>query len=178
MTDDPTSLMDNVESSSVCSWEAVEDRNSVQSSSAGNLTSSVLWVPDHCVSRCTGCQTEFWLGRRKHHCRSCGQIFCADCSEFWAALPDERLYEPVRLCGPCYHSVTTKIQLQQQNRNNNLQQQQQQQLDPMLVGFQNSQIQQKNHYHQNNSTSMEPCKHAAVNSTNDRAPIKATTATN
>lgn len=66
------SLLDNVENSSVCSWEAVEDRNSVQSSSAGNLTSSVLWVPDHCVSRCTGCQTEFWLGRRKHHCRYIG----------------------------------------------------------------------------------------------------------
>ncbi|KAJ6636385.1 Myotubularin-related protein 3, partial [Pseudolycoriella hygida] len=171
--DDPTSLLDNIENSSVCSWEAVEDRNSAQSVSAGVLTNSVLWVPDHCVSRCTGCQTEFWLGRRKHHCRSCGQIFCADCSEFWAALPDEKLYQPVRLCGPCYHSVTTKIQLQQQNRNNNLQQQ----AHSMLVGHSNSQIQQ-NQYHQNTSTSMEPCKHAAANSANDRAPIKATTATN
>lgn len=28
-----------------------------------------LWVPDHAVSRCTGCGTEFWLGRRRHHCR-------------------------------------------------------------------------------------------------------------
>lgn len=44
-------------------------------------------------------------------CRSCGQIFCADCSEFWAALPDERLYQPVRLCGPCYHNVTTNTQV-------------------------------------------------------------------
>ncbi len=69
LTIEKASLLDNIENSSVCSWEAVEDRNSVQSSSAGNLTSSVLWVPDHCVSRCTGCQTEFWLGRRKHHCR-------------------------------------------------------------------------------------------------------------
>ncbi|XP_037035625.1 myotubularin-related protein 4 isoform X4 [Bradysia coprophila] len=169
-----TSLLDNIENSSVCSWEAVEDRNSAQSSSAGNLASSVLWVPDHCVSRCTGCQTEFWLGRRKHHCRSCGQIFCADCSEFWAALPDERLYQPVRVCGPCYHSVTTKIQLQQQNRNNNLQQQ----VNPIL-GHPSTQTQStQNQYQPNNSTSMEPCKHAAVSSTNDRAPIKATTATN
>lgn len=44
-------------------------------------------------------------------CSSCGQIFCADCSEYWAALPDERLYTPVRLCGPCYHSVTGKPQV-------------------------------------------------------------------
>lgn len=41
---------------------------------------------------------------------SCGQIFCADCSEFWAPLPGENLLSPVRLCGPCYHSVTTRMQ--------------------------------------------------------------------
>lgn len=42
--------------------------------------------------------------------RSCGQIFCADCSEFWAPLPDIKLFSPARLCGPCYHSVTTRMQ--------------------------------------------------------------------
>lgn len=45
--------------------------------------------------------------------RSCGQIFCADCSEFWAPLPDEKLFTPVRLCGPCYHAVTTRMQVSQ-----------------------------------------------------------------
>lgn len=133
-----TSITDNgVENISVSSWEALEERSGAASAanSLQAMNSSVLWVPDHAVSRCTSCKTEFWLGRRKHHCRlvaanfktvsilrlnasflsapirSCGQIFCADCSEFWAALPDERLYEPVRLCGPCYHNVTTKVQV-------------------------------------------------------------------
>lgn len=72
---------------------------------------SVLWVPDYAVSRCTNCHTEFWLGRRRHHCRSCGNIFCADCSEYWAPLPDERLFQPVRLCSTCYNTVTGKIQV-------------------------------------------------------------------
>ncbi|XP_037035693.1 myotubularin-related protein 3 isoform X13 [Bradysia coprophila] len=64
--------------------------------------------------------------------------------------------------------------LQQQNRNNNLQQQ----VNPIL-GHPSTQTQStQNQYQPNNSTSMEPCKHAAVSSTNDRAPIKATTATN
>lgn len=45
------------------SWEAVEEGATLPE---GTPT---LWVPDHAVSRCTGCQTEFWLGRRKHHCR-------------------------------------------------------------------------------------------------------------
>lgn len=43
--------------------------------------------------------------------RSCGHIFCADCSEYWAALPDERLFTPVRLCASCYNLVTSKCQV-------------------------------------------------------------------
>uniref|UniRef100_A0A182R006 Lateral signaling target protein 2 homolog n=1 Tax=Anopheles farauti TaxID=69004 RepID=A0A182R006_9DIPT len=77
------------------------------SSSGVGCSSSVLWVPDHAVTRCTNCQTEFWLVRRKHHCRSCGQIFCAECSVFTAHLPDERVYQPVRLCEPCYRRISS-----------------------------------------------------------------------
>ncbi|XP_017480637.1 PREDICTED: myotubularin-related protein 4 isoform X1 [Rhagoletis zephyria] len=110
------SAIDNIENASICSWEAVEDRSAPSSSASSSIqqpnTASVLWVPDHAVKRCTSCQVEFWIGRRRHHCRSCGQIFCADCSEFWAPLPDAKLFNPVRLCGPCYHAVTTRIQLQ------------------------------------------------------------------
>lgn len=110
--DDPTSMVDSIiENASNCSWEAVDDRSGPSSgaNSSQQITSSVLWVPDHAVSRCTTCQIEFWLGRRKHHCRSCGQIFCADCSEYWAPLPDEKLFQPVRLCSPCYQSVSGKM---------------------------------------------------------------------
>ncbi|XP_016998647.2 phosphatidylinositol-3,5-bisphosphate 3-phosphatase MTMR4 isoform X2 [Drosophila takahashii] len=106
---------DIVENASTCSWEAVEERSGPPSfahpsSIQEKKASSVLWVPDHAVSRCSSCQTEFWLGRRKHHCRSCGEIFCADCSEFWAPLPNEKLFNPVRLCGSCYTTVTTNVQ--------------------------------------------------------------------
>lgn len=62
------SLQDlNIENLSVCSWEAVEDRSGP--SSGANSATNDLWVPDHAVSSCMGCHTEFWLGRRKHHCR-------------------------------------------------------------------------------------------------------------
>merc|ERR1712013_863582 len=44
------------------SWEAVEEGE----------TRPTLWVPDHAASQCMGCHTQFWFGRRKHHCRSCG----------------------------------------------------------------------------------------------------------
>ncbi|XP_015125043.1 myotubularin-related protein 3 [Diachasma alloeum] len=74
------------------SWEAVEELG----------PAPTLWVPDHAVNRCMGCDTEFWLGRRKHHCRCCGKIFCADCSENSTPLPSEQLYNPVRVCSECF----------------------------------------------------------------------------
>lgn len=81
------------------SWEAVEEGPIFPESI------STLWVPDHAVSRCTGCQTQFWLGRRKHHCRNCGRIFCADCSENSTPLPSEQLYSPVRVCTTCFSKL-------------------------------------------------------------------------
>lgn len=77
-------MMDAGENISVCSWEAVEEREGSGSGASsvsaqsdqmgtsnnnGHSNSKVLWVPDHAVNKCTGCSFEFWLGRRKHHCR-------------------------------------------------------------------------------------------------------------
>lgn len=84
-----------------CSWEAIDDRNPAF---------PVLWVPDHAITRCQSCQIEFWLGRRRHHCRSCGQIFCGDCSQYFAPFPKESFLEPVRLCGSCFQSVGWSFQ--------------------------------------------------------------------
>ncbi|XP_033221673.1 myotubularin-related protein 3 [Belonocnema kinseyi] len=74
------------------SWEAVEEL----------APAPTLWVPDHAVDHCMGCGIEFWLGRRRHHCRSCGRVFCADCSENSTPLPSEQLYNPVRVCSDCF----------------------------------------------------------------------------
>ncbi|KAK7070785.1 Myotubularin-related protein 4 [Halocaridina rubra] len=74
------------------SWEAVEEGEA----------RPTLWVPDHAVDACTGCSTQFWMGRRKHHCRSCGKIFCSECSENSIPIPREQLFQPVRVCGTCF----------------------------------------------------------------------------
>ncbi|XP_076300036.1 phosphatidylinositol-3,5-bisphosphate 3-phosphatase MTMR4 isoform X2 [Lasioglossum baleicum] len=92
------------------SWEAVEELG----------PAPTLWVPDHAVTRCMGCDTEFWLGRRKHHCRCCGKIFCADCSENSTPLPSEQLYDPVRVCSDCFsriHRHTSPCQCNARHRN-------------------------------------------------------------
>lgn len=38
------------------------------------------WVPDHKVNKCTRCKKDFTFFYRKHHCRICGHVFCANCT--------------------------------------------------------------------------------------------------
>uniref|UniRef100_S4RR47 FYVE-type domain-containing protein n=1 Tax=Petromyzon marinus TaxID=7757 RepID=S4RR47_PETMA len=38
-----------------------------------------FWQPDHNTKKCTSCKMEFGILTRKHHCRSCGLIFCSNC---------------------------------------------------------------------------------------------------
>ncbi|CAN0296962.1 unnamed protein product, partial [Discosporangium mesarthrocarpum] len=64
------------------------------------------WVPDEDIIRCTGCRKDFDWARRKHHCRSCGQVFCYSCSRFRALMPRSfGTHDPQRLCQPCHSRV-------------------------------------------------------------------------
>ncbi|XP_028657467.1 lateral signaling target protein 2 homolog isoform X1 [Erpetoichthys calabaricus] len=60
------------------------------------------WVPDEACSYCTACKAPFTVIRRKHHCRSCGKIFCSRCSSHSAPLPRYGQVKPVRVCTHCY----------------------------------------------------------------------------
>ncbi|XP_063963079.1 myotubularin-related protein 4-like isoform X1 [Lytechinus pictus] len=77
------------------SWEQIDEGD----------TSRTLWIPDHAVSHCSLCNSRFNLVVRKHHCRNCGQIFCASCSNFFIAIPREQLYQPQRVCQPCHQRL-------------------------------------------------------------------------
>lgn len=55
----------------------------------------VTWIPDERVTNCFECKTTFTFFRRKHHCRSCGRIFCNDCSS-------HRLVDRLRVCSACF----------------------------------------------------------------------------
>ncbi|XP_028294353.1 lateral signaling target protein 2 homolog isoform X2 [Gouania willdenowi] len=60
------------------------------------------WVPDEDCNSCIACKAPFTVIRRKHHCRSCGKIFCSRCSSHSAPLPRYRQVKPVRVCTHCY----------------------------------------------------------------------------
>eukprot|EP01112_Ceratiomyxa_fruticulosa_P013429 TRINITY_DN3778_c0_g1_i1.p1 TRINITY_DN3778_c0_g1~~TRINITY_DN3778_c0_g1_i1.p1 ORF type:complete len:410 (+),score=58.25 TRINITY_DN3778_c0_g1_i1:187-1416(+) len=75
--------------------------SSIQSSNTTTSSSTVaLWVPDIFESKCTDCHLSFSFVRRKHHCRSCGNIFCASCSN---QVADVKGYPyKVRVCERCF----------------------------------------------------------------------------
>jgi len=58
------------------------------------------WADDNEVNSCYACQSAFSITNRKHHCRNCGQIFCADCSNKQATMPNYK--KPQRVCEPCF----------------------------------------------------------------------------
>ncbi|KAI4873329.1 hypothetical protein NFI96_029087 [Prochilodus magdalenae] len=60
------------------------------------------WVPDEVCNSCIACKAPFTVIRRKHHCRSCGKIFCSRCSSHSAPLPRYGQMKPVRVCTHCY----------------------------------------------------------------------------
>lgn len=59
------------------------------------------WTPDKEVSHCTKCNVKFGFTTRKHHCRRCGQIYCAACCDEKLGLPRMCFIDPVRVCHDC-----------------------------------------------------------------------------
>ncbi|XP_063812263.1 myotubularin-related protein 4 isoform X2 [Pseudophryne corroboree] len=80
---------------SEASWEPLDKKD----------TEVTRWVPDHMASHCFNCDCEFWLAKRRHHCRNCGNVFCADCCHLKLPIPDQQLYDPVLVCNTCYDNI-------------------------------------------------------------------------
>ena len=57
---------------------------------------------------CMICSDKFSILNRRHHCRSCGGIFCQNHSSHIIALPDLGIYDQVRVCDNCYDDCDIK----------------------------------------------------------------------
>lgn len=58
------------------------------------------WMENSSAQSCLGCSVSFSLTRRRHHCRTCGRIFCTGCSDNWIMTPASS--RRVRVCDDCF----------------------------------------------------------------------------
>lgn len=52
------------------------------------------WEPDIEVPKCPICNTAFGFWYRKHHCRKCGRVVCANCSPHRITIPRQFIVHP------------------------------------------------------------------------------------
>ncbi len=71
------------------------------------------WMPDELVNRCHSCDLNFTTLRRRHHCRTCGQIFCNACANNFLTVDG---HEVIRVCNQCLQSRNQQQQQQQQHQ--------------------------------------------------------------
>nr|CAD7424228.1 unnamed protein product [Timema monikensis] len=69
------------------------------------------WRPNHEIKHCHACRTVFAVNASKHHCRSCGEGFCENCSSKTTAVPDRGWHSPVRVCDTCFKQVSANSNL-------------------------------------------------------------------
>ncbi|ETV96531.1 hypothetical protein, variant 1 [Aphanomyces invadans] len=73
----------------------------------GTLLRPDEWVKDECRSHCNICMQQFHAFRRRHHCRTCGEVLCHSCSKHKKVRLIRLNYElGVRICTFCVMQAT------------------------------------------------------------------------
>ncbi|CAN6478430.1 unnamed protein product [Victoria cruziana] len=74
-----------------------------------------FWMPDQSCRVCYECDSQFTIFNRRHHCRSCGRVFCAKCtSNSIPVSPDDPKNsreegERIRVCNYCFEQWTKEV---------------------------------------------------------------------
>ena len=84
--------------------DALSAASSVSTRAASSDAADVIapiWVSDGKVDGCAVCQASFTFFNRRHHCRKCGDIVCAEHSKSKEILPHIHKTQKQRICDNC-----------------------------------------------------------------------------
>ncbi|XP_011645036.1 zinc finger FYVE domain-containing protein 1-like [Pogonomyrmex barbatus] len=73
---------------------------------AADQVAPSYWRPNSEIKHCHQCKHLFGPMDDKHHCRDCGEGFCAECSSKTKCVPNRNWHSPVRVCDACYEKET------------------------------------------------------------------------
>ncbi|RAK92231.1 1-phosphatidylinositol-3-phosphate 5-kinase [Aspergillus costaricaensis CBS 115574] len=92
--------VDRVSGTDGRSWRPHASGDGVMSQLRSKLLSKEFWMRDENAKDCFHCGEPFSTFRRKHHCRTCGQIFDSKCT---LLIPGDRFSQTgtIRVCKPC-----------------------------------------------------------------------------
>jgi hypothetical protein len=62
-----------------------------------------IWVKDNEQTICSGCKDSFNTFKRRHHCRTCGRIYCNSCCNLYVPVKFDNFKERQRVCKNCYN---------------------------------------------------------------------------
>lgn len=79
------------------------------SASGRNDYSLPPWQADSEVTHCPICGCQFTWYYRKHHCRKCGRVVCANCSPHRITIPRQFIVQPPDQVLPHTPSVTSNV---------------------------------------------------------------------
>ena len=73
---------------------------------AADQVAPAYWRPNADIVSCHACARRFDTTDKIHHCRACGEGFCAGCSAYQRPVPERGWGgEAVRVCGACRGGV-------------------------------------------------------------------------
>lgn len=94
-------VADSVSSQDFAARRSQSGGDGVMSQLRSKLLSRDFWMRDENAKDCFHCGEPFTTFRRKHHCRTCGQIFDSKCT---LLIPGDRFFgqaSSIRVCKPC-----------------------------------------------------------------------------
>ena len=83
--------------------QAIENAQSTYEGELDNIEHAPIWYADSSQKECMECKKPFNpITRRRHHCRICGRVLCADCVPNKIIIPNISTTKPEKVCNNCY----------------------------------------------------------------------------